>query len=124
MTDPTSPTDSAQFADVQEAKFLAEHPEISEAVPGWADDVTLEFDAVDTSNTVTFTAEELVGETEVVELGLWCGGEVTKGVEHALFFPSSSSPVMRGGRELAAYARARAIELLTIAAMLEAEDAS
>ena len=113
-----------RFEDEQEATFLAEHPEISEAVPSWADDVMLDFDAVDNSNTITFTAEKAVGEIEVVELGRWCGGEVTVGIEHTLFFPSSSSPAMRSRRELASYARARAIELLTIAAMLEAEDAS
>lgn len=123
MTDPTSPTDSAQFADVQEAKFLAEHPEISEAVPSWADDVLIDFDDVDTENLVTFTSERMVGMIEVVELGTFQGGEVSAGLEFSLWFPADRHSE-RTGRELASYARSRAVELLTIAAMLEAEDAS
>lgn len=123
MNQSTTLTNFARFADEQEAAFLAEHPEISDAVPSWADDVLIKFDAVDTSNTVGFSAERVVGEFSIEVGGTYQGGEVSLQEPTVLWFPADHRSERTGG-ELAAYARSRAVELLTIAAMLEAEDAS
>jgi hypothetical protein len=63
-----------------------------------------------------------VGLYQLRQCNIWCGGEVTTGDAFTLWHPAGDYFHASNARELAAYARARALELLTIAATLEAEE--
>jgi hypothetical protein len=106
-------------AEEQSAAWLAEHPEVSEAAPSWTDELEIDFDD---ENTVYATSGRDVGLYQLRQCNIWCGGEVTTGDAFTLWHPAGDYFHASNARELAAYARARALELLTIAATLEAEE--
>lgn len=122
MTTVPLSTETPQETDAEQraADWLDEHPEASEAVPSWTDELELDFDS---DNRIYFTAGRDIGEYELRQTGEWHGGEIMTSVTLALWNPREVSYNAESARELAAYARARAIELLTVAATLEAEDA-
>lgn len=101
------------------AAWLAEHPEVSAAAPSWTDELEIDFDD---ENTVYATSGRDVGLYQLRQCNMWCAGEITTGDAFTLWHPANDYFHATTARELAAYARARALELLTIAATLEAEE--
>lgn len=101
------------------AAWLAEHPEVSQAAPSWTDELEIDFDD---ENTVYATSGRDVGLYQLRQCNVWSGGEITTGDAFTLWHPAGDYFHASTARELAAYARARALELLTIAATLEAEE--
>lgn len=101
------------------AAWLAEHPEVSEAAPSWTDELEIDFDEW---GVVYATSSRDVGPYELRQCNTWKGGQITMRDDFALWHTANDYFHASTARELAAYARARALELLTIAATLETEE--
>ena len=102
------------------ADWLTAHPEVSDAAPTWADEFTVDFDR---GGLVQTGASRFFGLYELVQSGAYQGGEIRPAESLTIWHPHDACPSFATPREAAAFARNRALELLTLAATLEVEEA-
>ena len=123
-----NPTEAHTIAreeeEARKAAWLEAHPEVSAAAPSWTDELEIDFDG----ENVYATSGRDIGLYQIRQCNAWRDEQVTLGTEEhigeaiTLWHPKGDYFHAESNREVAAYARARALELLTIAATLEMEE--
>ncbi|WP_221586058.1 hypothetical protein [Microbacterium sp. G2-8] len=112
----------AETEEDREARYVAEHPEISAAVPSWADELEVDLDDPDD---VAFMGRRTVGSIEIIASGDHTpeGAALAPDDAFSLWLPAHELHE-NTGRALAAHARRIAVDLITAAALLDEKAAA